>query len=475
MRTAYIVVDLGFGDAGKGSIVDYLAHAHGASAIIRYTGGAHAAHHLVRQDGLSHAFCQFGATFKPGVRSHLARGVIVKPENLIYEGQALEDKGYPDPFTRLSINPECRLVTSYHAMLCQMKEAARGDQRRGTVGIGAGEAVAEWEANPALALRVGDLYQPETLRRKLCCHYENKQRQAQTMLRDCLYSPCYAEVRAIYDGFMEQVRLSQVLALYQQFAELPVTICSDGQFLANYAGQDDLIFEGAHAALLDREFGYYPYVAKTDTTTHEAVRILDEAGFGDGVGGGRITIGVIRALGYRHGPGPFVTEDPGLAGRFVEKHNRANEWQGSVRYGWFDLLAVRHGIRLNRRVDALALTMLDHLPRIGSLKVCTSYEYLGKDYQLLDEYFEYTWQSGRIKIKGIKPAPTHREDTLARLLFDCVPWDWLVFEEKADPSEDFIRFLESPTGLGLPVLIRSTGPTLLDKKERAAVGGLLCG
>src|SRR5512141_1323831 len=159
MKTAYIVVDLGFGDAGKGSIVDYLTQTRDIQDIVRYTGGPHAAHHVVRQDGVSHAFCQFGATFQQDVLSHLARAMIVKPENLMYEGRALEAKGVPDPFVRLSINPKCRLVISYHAMLCQMKEVARGGQRYGTVGIGAGEAVMESEQAPDLSLRVGDLYE----------------------------------------------------------------------------------------------------------------------------------------------------------------------------------------------------------------------------------------------------------------------------------------------------------------------------
>src|SRR5512139_1651063 len=208
MKTVYIVVDLGFGDAGKGSIVDYLAQTRHVHAIVRYTGGPHAAHHVVRQDGVSHAFCQFGATFQQDVQSHLAHAMIVKPENLMYEGWALESKGVPNPFARLSINPQCRLVTSYHAMLCQMKEVARGGLRYGTVGIGAGEAVIESEQTPDLALRVGDLHEPETLRQKLFWHFENKQRQAHAVMRE---NPNNPDVRQVYESFMEQVRLKDVL------------------------------------------------------------------------------------------------------------------------------------------------------------------------------------------------------------------------------------------------------------------------
>jgi adenylosuccinate synthase len=269
-----------------------------------------------------------------------------------------------------------------------------------------------------------------------------------------------------------------VLELYRRFAEtLPVRVCTDEAFLEEAASAaasagagagagGDVIFEGAHAALLDHDYGYYPYVTKTDTTTGEAERILMEAGRG----GEAVTIGVVRALGYRHGPGPFVTEDARLSGVFEERHNKGNAWQGQVRYGWFDLLAIRHGMRLNRRVHTIALTMLDQLERVEDFQVCLSYEYRGGERERLrerlEEYFDYSvTKDGRVKVTGIKPAPTRRTDGLARLLFDCAPWDWRRFEK----SEDFIRFLESEEGLGVPVGVVSSGPTVLDKYERVMV------
>lgn len=464
-NNACIIVDLGFGDAGKGGIVDYLAHTQDVSTIIRYTGGPHAAHHIVRADGVSHAFCQFGATFKPGVRSHLARNVIVKPENLIYEGRTLQSKGIAEPFRQLSINPACRIVTSYHAMLCQMKEVARAENRRGTVGIGAGEAVAESEQAPDLALRVSDLYEPVVLREKLCAHYERTHHQAQTLLSTCADASLRHELRALYDSFRTRVRLKSLLALYRTFAtQFPVTVCSDEAVIEqSHQRPSRIIFEGAHAALLDHDHGYYPYVVKTDTTTRPALDILDQTAFS----GNTQIIGVIRALGYRHGPGPFVTEDPRLAGLFEERHNRANDWQGRVRYGWFDVLAIRHGIHLNPRVDALALTMLDHLAKLDQFRVCLSYEYCGTERHRLSDYFEWeTAHDGRAIITAIRAVSTCHRDDLARLLFDCVPNEWRYFGGSGDLVTEFISFLESPAGLNMPVQITSIGPALTDKVTR---------
>jgi adenylosuccinate synthase len=464
-NNACIIVDLGFGDAGKGSIVDYLAHTQDVSTIIRYTGGPHAAHHIVRADGVSHAFCQFGATFKTGVRSHLARNVIVKPENLIYEGRALQSKGIAEPLRQLSINPACRIVTSYHAMLCQMKEVARAENRRGTVGIGAGEAVAESEQAPDLALRVSDLYEPVVLREKLCAHYERTHRLAQTLLSTCTDASLRHELRVLYDSFRTQVRLKNVLAYYRAFAtQFPVTVCSDEAVIEQSRERSGgIIFEGAHATLLDHDHGYYPYVAKTDTTIRPALSILDQAAFGGTVQ----IIGVMRAFGYRHGPGPFVTEDTHLAGLFEERHNKANDWQGRVRYGWFDLLAIRHGIRLNPRVDALALTMLDHLAKLDQFRVCLSYEYCGTERHRLGDYFEWeTTPNGRAIVTAIRAVPTCRRDDLASLLFDCAPNEWRYFSGSGDLVTEFINFLESPAGLNMPVQITSFGPSLADKVTR---------
>ncbi len=479
MPAACVIVDLGFGDAGKGSIVDYLAQTQAGQAIVRYTGGPHAAHHVVTPHGASHAFCQFGASFKPGVKTHLARNMLVKPENLLYEGHALQSKGCPDVFERLSIDPACRVVTSFHAMLCQMKEIGRGPQRHGTVGIGAGEAVLDSQHHPEQALQVGDLYDPPMIQTKLCRHYEQKCRAARALVRECADPRVREELGDLYKSFTQRVRLKNVLALYRMFVQqLPHACHTDAEQVAHFQRQPGLlIFEGAHAALLDYTYGYFPYVTKTDTTVQEARRLLAQAGLEREA----ITLGVVRALGYRHGPGPFVTECGTLAqGIFEERHNKANPWQGQVRYGWFDLLAIRHGIALNAPVDGLALTMLDHLARLDSFQVCRSYEYTGCHPERLEQYFDWTaGPGGRIIITAIKKTPNQRSDELARLLFDCCPWEWRYFKRHPIQASslrstsplpahvwDFIQFLESGDGLGLPVKILSYGPTVNDKVYR---------
>ncbi len=482
MTRFYIVVDLGFGDAGKGSLVDYLAQTRNASAIIRYTGGPQAAHHVVSRAGVSHAFCQFGSTFTPTVQSHLARPLIVKPENLIYEESALRSKGVTDPCTRLSINPGCRIVTSFHAMLGQMKELARGDKRLGTVGIGVGEAVRDSERDAENALRVRDLFEPKALKGKLAAHYENKCREAEQLIQECTDVDTRCELQELFSVFTTEVKLAEVEARYRFFAhELPITYASDADRLCQFLqSPGPILCEGAHATLLDYEYGYFPYVTKTDTSIHPALAILDQAGIQEKAAVEDATvIGVVRAMGYRHGPGPFVSEDPQLKPFFQEPHNRDNEWQGATRYGWFDLVAIRHALRINRKVDAIALTMVDHLARFERCKICLSYEYVGQNRELLDKYFCWDlYQTTRVRITDLKRTPNHKSDELSRLLFECVPLEWIEFKNQSrgssrfknipgipDCLEDLIRFLESREGLDLPVRIISYGPTAREKIE----------
>ena len=102
---AYIVVDLGFGDSGKGLLTDYLVRHFEANVVVRYNGGAQAAHNVVTPDGRHHTFSQFGSgTFNSQVKTYLARHVVIHPTALLIEGDILEQKGVLNPFSRLRIS-----------------------------------------------------------------------------------------------------------------------------------------------------------------------------------------------------------------------------------------------------------------------------------------------------------------------------------------------------------------------------------
>ena len=476
----YITIDLGFGDGGKGSISDYLVTKHQATAIVRYTGGPHAAHHVVTPEGLEHGFCQFGSTFDARVHTHLAQNFIVKPQNLLSEERILNQKGVPGAFTRLSIDPQCCIVTPFHAMIGQMLEISRGDHRFGSVGMGVGQALLDRRTKGDNALRICDTFEKKTLQHKLSLHYQEKISQAEEIIA---HHP-EPELKQLFQCFIDEVPPERLEKIYQFFAHrLPLRFVPDEEAITELKEKHNaIIFEGAHGSLIDFHYGFWPYVTKTDTTVKPAEELIAQQKKNV-----KITrIGIVRAYNYRHGAGPFVTESEMLKKAFPpETHNSCNEWQGDIRVGWFDLLSVRYGVMINSTLDCLVLTMLDKLARLKTFKVCTSYEHIGDkaDLSLLDTYFHWEYfDDNRIRITALKPVRNHQSDQFARLLFHCRPFEFIEFsgrpadisqakhlEDFPDHIVEFIRFLESSRGIGLPVRICSVGPTTHD---RIACNGL---
>src|SRR5512146_3203468 len=111
---AILVADLGYGDAGKGSIVDYLTRLTNAHTVVRYNGGAQAAHNVITPDGRHHTFSQFGSgTFVPGTRPHLSRFMMVHPLAMLAEERHLRALGIPDAFRRVSVDREALVTTPF--------------------------------------------------------------------------------------------------------------------------------------------------------------------------------------------------------------------------------------------------------------------------------------------------------------------------------------------------------------------------
>jgi len=150
---ALVVVGLGFGDEGKGTMVDYLVRKHQARAVVRFNGGHQAAHAVVLPDGRSHKFSQFGSGTLAGADTYLSEHVVIEPLAMQREAMHLEDSGVSEPFSLLSINEACWITTPYHRHANRLLEQARGDNRHGSCGLGVGETVEMAVAGKGLRVR----------------------------------------------------------------------------------------------------------------------------------------------------------------------------------------------------------------------------------------------------------------------------------------------------------------------------------
>jgi adenylosuccinate synthase len=331
--THTIVVDLGYGDAGKGTTVDWLcAQAVSAgreASVIRFNGGAQAAHNVVASDGRHHTFAQFGSGTFHGVRTHLSRFTAVDPIALAAEADRLASAGVPGVWDLVTVDEGALLTTPWHRAANRIRESRRGVDRHGSCGMGVGETVAFSLEHPDLAPRAGDVLAPVRLVSRL------------TALRDALtdelgdlgYEP---PVSAVADAFLAFASRVSIV---------------DPSYARSLLRAGPCFFEGAQGVLLDEWRGWHPYTTWSTTTFANALSLLE------GVSAYRL--GVVRTYTTRHGPGSLVTESASLSSVLSDVHNRDGPWQGPFRAGHFDAVAHRYAIEVCSGVDGLALTHLD--------------------------------------------------------------------------------------------------------------------
>jgi adenylosuccinate synthase len=321
------VVDLGYGDAGKGTVVDYLCSLGGVKAVLRFNGGAQAAHNVITEDGRHHTFAQFGSGTLRGVPTHLTRFMVVDPLALAGEAAALGN-----PYHLLTVDADALVATPWHRAANRRREVERGEQRHGSCGMGVGETMAYAQTHPD-APRVGDVLSPSRLRQRLAA--------VRAVLGDC--GVPVDDVVDAFTAFGEVVRIVPAEHTDRLLAEGPC------------------VFEGAQGVLLDEWRGWHPYTTWSTTTFDNAVALCPSL----------TRIGVVRTYTTRHGAGPFVTEDPALD--LPERHNGRDRWQGAFRTGHFDAVAHRYAVEVAGGVDALAITHLDVPERCPDLRIVDSY------------------------------------------------------------------------------------------------------
>jgi adenylosuccinate synthase len=372
MQQAILTVDLGFGDAGKGSIVDFLTREYRAHTVVRYNGGAQAGHRVVTPAGAEHVFAQFGSGTLAGAATHLSRFMLVEPLAMRAEADHLHRLGV-DAFDRTTIDARARVITPFQRATNRLKELARGGARHGSCGMGIGETVADALAHGARTLYVGDLCRPDVLTAKLTFVRAINQAKV-AALRPAL--PDNEQVADELSVLCDDDWLAWLVEEYRQFVDQAQIV--EGDFLAaRLRHPGTVIFEGAQGVLLDEAYGFHPHTTWSDTTLRNADRLLAEAGYAGAVQ----RIGITRAYATRHGAGPFVSEDAALTHALPDAANGNGAWQQGFRVGWLDLVMLRYACEVVGALDLLAVTCLDRLAGLPKVQVCGQYRCGG---QLID-------------------------------------------------------------------------------------------
>jgi len=452
---AILVIDLAFGDCGKGTVVDYLTRRFAAHTVVRFNGGPQAGHNVVTPDGRHHTFSQFGSgSFVPGVHTLLSRFMLIEPYALFNEAAHLAEVGVADALGRLLIDADCPVITPAHQAANRLREIARGDGAHGTCGVGAGEAMADLAANPELMLHARHLGDRALVIRKLRAQCELKAEQCRVLAQLRNHPRASQSIETLNDRSWIEVAADNYAELARHAA-----IIGSSEVRAALRAPGAVIFEGAQGVLLDESYGFHPHTTWSTTTLANAQALLDEAGNSHA----RTRLGVLRTYFTRHGRGPFVTADDALRPALPEPHNGDAGWQGRFRVGPFDAVAARYALAVAGGVDGLAVTHLDRLPQLPP-RVCTAYvEATGAGPAQAgdDDDDDFVRSADRIADIRVPPAPD--EGRLVRLtarLRECTP----IYRDVpgvggAEAFMDVVR-----RELGKPIMITSAGPTHLDKE-----------
>ena len=342
-----VIVGAQWGDEAKGKIVDYLAD--GADVVIRFNGGNNAGHTVV-VDGETYKFHLVPCgILHPNIISVIGDGEVIDPEVLVNEMDKLGQRGISIDGLRISLN--AHIVMPYHRLLDRLEEERKGKKAIGTTNRGIGPAYADKASR--VGIRMAEFIQPERFAKRLS---EN------LTFKNSLLTKIYGAEPLSEDAILEE---------FLAYAERIKPFVTNTHYLVNEAMKQgkNLLFEAAQGTLLDIDHGTYPYVTSSHT-------VAGGACLGTGVGPRSIDriIGVAKAYTTRVGAGVFPTELLDETGEYIRE--RGHEYGTTTgrprRCGWLDTVILRYSSMVNG-LTGIAVTLLDVLSGIETLKVCRAY------------------------------------------------------------------------------------------------------
>ena len=410
------IVGAQWGDEGKGKFVDILAA--DADLVVRYNGGNNAGHTIVNDYGTFKLHLVPSGIFHQQAVCIIGPGVVIDLPGLVEELREFEAHGI-DFKGRLFISPRCHLILPYHRALDRLYEEAKGRLSTGTTGRGIGPAYADKAGYNGI--RLSDLARRSLFSEKLGLQVSIKNRLSVALGGETMSADKIAADYLDYYNYIQPF-VRETFGLVQDAIR-------DGK---------RVLLEGAQAALLDPDWGGYPFVTASTT-------LVSAATAGAGVPGRAIEriIGVAKAYTTRVGNGPFPTELTGADGEHIRKNGQefGTTTGRPRRCGWFDTEVVRFAAALNGFTE-LALTKLDVFDDFETIQLATGYEWGGK--------------------------PAHYYDGDAIFQEECQPvyeswpgWQQAIntaqtFEELPENAQKYLQRLEAVTGL--PASFIGVGP-----------------
>jgi adenylosuccinate synthase len=356
-----ILVGAQWGDEGKGKIIDVLTEQ--ADVVVRTQGGNNAGHtvHIKGKKYILHLIPS--GILRPRKSCVIGNGVVVDPVSLVEEIEGLRKLGVKIE-GNLFLSETAHLVFPYHRELDAQRELLTGKNTIGTTKRGIGPAYGDKAARTGL--RVIDLINPERFQEKL----QSKIKENNEILKAFGAKP---------------LSFKKVLQEYRAAGDYLKPFVANTVILLHEAVRrgDDILFEGAQGTFLDLDHGTYPFVTSSSTTAGGACT-------GSGIPPHRMdrVVGVMKAYTTRVGEGPLPTENPEVADMLHAMGREFGATTGRARRcGWFDSVATRHACMVNG-IDELAVTNIDGLDSLETVKICVAYRDGAKRYDFVPNDIE---------------------------------------------------------------------------------------
>lgn len=411
-----VLIGAQWGDEGKGKIIDVLTEK--VDWVVRYQGGNNAGHtveigkekyvlHLV-PSGILHA----------GKKCVIGNGLVVDPVALVKEIKGVVDRGI-DPTGRFFISDRAHVVLPYHKLIDEYREKKPSTGTMiGTTKRGIGPTYGDKAARTGL--RMGDLIDPDR---------ESLLRARITANNRILAALGAPEIDA--DAVIKETLVA--VDYLAPFIQDTIPMLHEA-----ISGGTSVLFEGAQGTMLDIDYGTYPFVTSSSATAGGACT-------GSGVPPHKVdrVLGVIKAYSTRVGEGPFPTELTDATGEALRK--AGNEFGATTgrprRCGWFDLVVARYSVMVNG-IDVWAMTKLDVLDDVETIRICVAYDCDGK------------------RLTSV-PANVRQLERCRPIYEDMPGWmcstkDVSSWDQLPQKAKEYVRRLEVLTGVNVGIL--SVGP-----------------